>query len=221
MITELLRHPDDVIVRCRDTETDRDVARFALLAIIVGGAAFGAALGSYRGGFVMLHSTWKIPLATLLTLAVCGPGFASFAAVFDRRWSFRETTSIGLAAGARSSLVLFALSPALWLAIDLGVAYETARMLATLAYGLAGLSGLGFWLRALGPALGRPALAFSFISLFLLVGAQAAWVLRPFLGDPRDTDVPLFAQGREEGGVPGAFGLDFWGPLVRSQRRDP
>jgi hypothetical protein len=94
-------------------------------------------------------------------------------------------------------------------------------MLATLAYGLAGLSGLGFWLRALGPALGRPALAFSFISLFLLVGAQAAWVLRPFLGDPRDTDVPLFAQGREEGGVPGAFGLDFWGPLERSQRRDP
>jgi hypothetical protein len=218
MITELLRHPDAVIGRCRDPETDRDVARFALLAIVVGGAAFGAALGSYRGGFVMLHSTWKIPVATLLTLAVCGPGFAAFAGVFERRWSFRETTSIGLAAGARSSLVLFALSPALWLAIDLGAAYDTARMLATVAYGLAGLSGLGLWLRALGPALGRPALASSFVALFLLVGAQAAWVLRPFLGDPRDREVPLFAQGREEGGVPGAFGLRFWGP---TDRRDP
>ena len=211
MLTELIRHPDHVIERCRDPETDREVARVALLAIIVGGAAFGAALGSYRGGLVLLHSIWKIPVATLLTLAVCGPGFAAFAATFDRRWSFREITSLALAAGARSSVVLFALSPALWLAIDLGAPYGTARWLATLSYGLAGLSGLGFWLRALGPALGRPALASSFVALFLLVGAQAAWVLRPFLGDPRDDEVPLFAQGREEGGVLGALGLDRWG----------
>lgn len=213
MVTALIRHPDEIIARCRDVETDRDVARLALLVIVIGGAAFGAALGSYRGGLVLLHSIWKIPVATLLTLAVCGPGLAAFAAVFDRRWSFREMTSLALAAGARSSIVLFALSPALWLAIDVGVAYEAARWLATLSYGLAGLSGLGFWLRALGPTPGRPALASSFVVLFLLVGAQSAWVLRPFLGDPRDGDVPLFAQGREEGGVPGALGFDlFPGP---------
>lgn len=208
MITELVRHPDRFIDRCRDSETDRDVARLALVVIAIGGAAFGAALGSFRGGLVLLHSIWKIPVATLMTLAICGPGFAAFAAVFDRRWSFRETTCLALAAGARSSIVLFALSPALWLAIDLGVPYAAARWLATLCYGLAGLSGLGFWLRALGPASGRPALASSFVALFLLVGAQAAWVLRPFLGDPRDGEVPLFAQGREEGGVPGALGFD-------------
>ncbi len=212
MITELVRHPDGVIDRCRNTETDRDVARFALFVIAIGGAAFGAALGSYRGGLVLLHSIWKIPVATLMTLAVCGPGFAAFGAVFERRWSFREMTSLALAAGARSSIVLFALSPALWLAIDLGAPYESARWLATLSYGLAGLSGLGFWLRALGPAQGRPALAASFVALFLLVGAQAAWVLRPYLGDPRDGEVPVFAQGRQEGGVLGALGFDGPGP---------
>jgi len=205
VITELLRRPDDCIARCREPGLDRDVARFSLAAIALGGAAFGAALGTYRGGTMVFHSAWKIACATLLTLALCGPGFSALAAAFERRWSFRETLCLALAAGARSSLVLFALSPVLWLAIDLGASHHSVQLLATAGYGLAGLSGLGFWLRALGPALGRFWLSFAFVALFLLVGAQAAWVLRPFLGDPRDAEVPLFAQGRREGGVLGAL----------------
>ena len=201
MISELLRRPEGVIARCREPGADREAARLSIIAIVLGGAAFGAALGSYRGGTMVLHSAWKIACATLLTLAVCGPGFSALAAAFERRWSFRETLCLALAAGARSSLVLFALSPALWLAIDLGATHYSVKLLATAGYGLAGFSGLRFWLRALGPAAGRQALAASFVALFLLVGAQAAWVLRPFLGDPRDTQVPLFAQGRREGGV--------------------
>jgi hypothetical protein len=205
VIAELLRRPEDCIARCREPGSDRDVARFSLLVIVLGGIAFGIALGSYRGGLMMFHSAWKIAGATLLTLALCSPGFAALAAAFERRWSFRETLCLALAAGARSSLVLFALSPVLWLVVDLGAGYRAVQLLATGAYGLAGLSGLGFWLRALGPALGRAALSFSFVALFMVVGAQAAWVLRPFLGDPRDAQVPLFAQGRREGGVLGVL----------------
>jgi hypothetical protein len=205
VIAELLQRPDECITRCREHGPDREVARFSLAVITLGGVAFGIALGSYRGGMMMLHSSWKIAGATLLTLALCAPGFSALAAAFERRWSFRETLCLALAAGARSSLVLFALSPVLWLVIDLGAGYRAVQLLATTAYGLAGLSGLGFWLRALGPAPGRSALSFSFVALFLLVGAQAAWVLRPFLGDPRDTQVPLFAQGRREGGLLGAL----------------
>jgi hypothetical protein len=205
VISELLRRPDEIIARCREPGADREVARFSIIAITLGGAAFGAALGSYRGGPLVLHSAWKVACATLLTLALCGPGFSALAAAFERRWAFRETLCLALAAGARSSLVLFALSPALWLAIDLGATHYAVKLLATTGYGLAGLSGLGFWLRALGPATGRIALSFSFVGLFLLVGAQAAWVLRPFLGDPRDKEVPLFAQGRREGGILGAL----------------
>jgi len=205
VIPELLRRPEQIIARCREPGADRRVARFSILAIALGGAAFGAALGSYRGGAMVLHSSWKVACATLLTLALCAPGFSALAAAFERRWAFRETLSLALAAGARSSLVLFALSPALWLAIDLGASHYSVKLLATAGYGLAGLSGLGFWLRALGPAAGRHALSCALVALFLLVGAQAAWVLRPFLGDPRDEEVPLFAQGRREGGVLGAL----------------
>ena len=129
---------------------------------------------------MIFHSAWKIACATLLTLALVRPGFAALAAAFDRRWSFRETLCLALAAGARSSLVLFALSPVLWLAIDLGAAYYSVQLLATAGYGLAGLSGLGFWLRALGPAAGRFALSSSFVSAVLARGSASRLDPAPF-----------------------------------------
>jgi hypothetical protein len=201
MIAGLLRCPDDVVERCRNSAAQRDVARLALLVIAVGGALFGGVLGSFRGEMQVAVSALKIPAATLLTLAVCGPGLAAFAVVFGRKWSLREALALLLCAGARSSLVLFALSPVLWLVIDLGGSYHFIRLSAVAAYSLAGLSGFVFLLHALGPAPGRVATALSFTLLFLVSGAQSAWLLRPYLGDPRDAEVPLFAQGRREGGL--------------------
>jgi hypothetical protein len=201
MIADLLRLPEQVVQRCRESASQRDVARLALLLIAVGGALFGGVLGSFRGQMQIPISALKIPAATLLTLAVCGPGLAAFAVVFGRKWSLREALALLLCAGARSSLVLFALSPVLWLVIDLGGAYHFIRLAAVAAYSLAGLSGFVFLLYALGPAPGRLATALSFTLLFLVSGAQSAWLLRPYLGDPADAEVPLFAQGRREGGL--------------------
>jgi hypothetical protein len=206
MIADLLRRPDVVAERCRNPAAQRDLARLALLIVALGGALFGAVLGSFRGGPQMAAASLKIPAATLLTLAVCGPGLAAFALVFGRKWALREALALLLCAGARSSLVLFALSPVLWLVIDLGGGYHFIRLIAAAAYSLAGLSGFVFLLRALGPAPGRAATALSFALLFLIAGAQTAWLLRPYLGDPGDTQVPLFAQGRREGGLLGVLG---------------
>jgi hypothetical protein len=218
LLVELLRHPADVVERCRRPELRASVARTALVVVAVGGAIFGAALGSYRGGAQVPLAALKIPLATLATLAVCGPGFAAFAAAFGRRWSLPETLSLALAAGARSSLVLFALAPALWLTIDLHAGYHAVRLAAAGAYAVAGLSGLFLLLRGLGEARGRGGAALAFVALFLVVGAQTAWLLRPYLGDPRDAEVPLFAQGRREGGVLGALGESSLPPRLEPSR---
>jgi hypothetical protein len=201
VIGELLRRPGRVVERCREPDTQTGVARTALILIVLGGALFGAALGSFRGGEQIPLSAVKIPVATLLTLAVCAPAFAAFVAAFGRRWSQRETLAIALSAGARASLVLLALAPVLWLGIDLGAGYHSIRVLAAGAYALGGLSALAFVLRAIGVASGRVAAASSFVVLFLVVGAQSAWLLRPYLGNPQDARVPVFAHGRREGGV--------------------
>lgn len=201
MITDLLRHPDKIVDRCRDATAQPGVVRLDLILIAAGGLAFGAVAGTFRGGAQIPLAAAKIPAATLLTLAVCGPGLAAFAVAFGRPWTLREALALLLSAGARSSLVLFAFAPVLWLVIDLEARYSVIRLAATAAYALAGLSGFLLLLRGLGPAPGRVPAILCFAPLFLIVGAQSAWLLRPYLGNPTDANVPAFAHGRHEGGL--------------------
>jgi hypothetical protein len=180
------------------------------VAIALGGALFGATVGSFRGGAQIGLAALKIPIATLLTMAVAGPALLALAAAFGRRWTLPSALGLMFAAGARSALVLGALSPVLWLAIDLGMSYGSVKVAATLAYGAAGLSGLALLLRGLGRDAGRVGAASCFVMVFLVTGAQTAWVLRPYLGDPRDAEVPLLVNERVEGGVIGSLRGASW-----------
>lgn len=134
-------------------------------------------------------------------------GLAPFALAgcFGRRWSVGTTVDLMLAAGARTSLVLFALAPALGLVADSGAGYATVRLLALRAYALGGRSGLSPLVRGLGDAPGRAGALVSFALVFTAVGVQSAWLFRPYLDDPRDARVTLFAHGRVEGGMFGAL----------------
>ncbi len=200
-ITHLLREPQLIVDRCSKPAAQLPLVRGTLLILVVGTATFGATIGSYRGGAQILYAALKLPLATLIALAAGGPAFASLAAAFDRPWGLRRTLAIVLSAGARSGLVLAALSPPLWLAIDFGLPYPALKLSATLAYALAGLSALAVLLRALGTGKGRWGAATGIMAIYLIVGAQAAWLLRPYIGDPRDENVPTFAADRKEGGL--------------------
>jgi hypothetical protein len=204
-LLDLLRDPERALSASRDPRQQASFARSCLVAIAIGGALFGATVGSFRGGPQVGFAALKIPVATLLTMAVAGPALFALAAAFGRRWTLPSALAVMLGAGARSSLVLGALSPVLWLAIDLGVGYGSVKLAATAAYGAAGLSGLTLLLRGLGREAGRLGAASCFVMVFLVTGAQTAWVLRPYLGDPHDTTVPLLVNDRVEGGVVGSL----------------
>jgi len=204
-VADLLRSKERTTEACASRERQSGVARVSLILIALGGAAFGSAVGSYRGSLQLGTSALKLPLVTLFTLALSGPAFFALATAFGRRRSFRQALALVLAAGARSSLVLLALSPVLALVVDLGAGYEGVRWAALVAYGLGGLSALSLMITALGPSRGRVSVLMAFGAVFLVIGAQAAWLGRPYLGDPRDRDVPMFAHGRREGGLLGAL----------------
>ncbi len=206
-LADLLRSPARATEACRDPARQSEIARSCLLLIIGGGGLFGAAVGSYRGLTQLVLAAIKIPIVTLFTLALAGPAFFALATVFGRSWDFRRALALSLAAGARSSLVLLALAPVLALVVDLDASYQSVRFVAVVAYGLGGLSALSLTLTALGPEPGRNGALVAFVGVFLLVGAQSAWLFRPYLGDPHDREVPLFAQGRQEGGLLGALFL--------------
>ncbi len=199
MMNRLLRSPWEVAEDCREDRVPPRAAAHAIAAILVGGLLFGAAVGSWRGGPQIAFAAMKLPLVTVGTLVLCVPAFYAIAAVFGRPWSLRAAISIMLVAGARFSLVLLAATPVVWLSVSLGASYDVVKLLAALAYALAGLAALGLILRGLGAGPGRLATVVTFVGVFLLVGGQSAWILRPYIGTPGSDEITLFTREHEGG----------------------
>jgi hypothetical protein len=196
LVGTLLRSPGEVARACREDGDLRAIALVSLASIVSGAAAFGGVVGSFRGGAQIAYAALKLPLAVVVTLAIAAPAFHAIAASFGRAWPMRSVVALALAAAARSSLVLLALSPALWLLLDWGGDYHLAAVAASLAYGVAGLSALGVLVRGLGEGPNRAVTALAFVGIFFAVGGQASWILRPYLVRPRTEGVP-FLRGRE------------------------
>jgi hypothetical protein len=199
LLADLLRAPAHVVRACHDEGAEAEIAATTLCAIVLGGAAFGAVLGIRTGVAQMALSAIKLPLATLLTLALAGPMLHALAAVSGKRWRYRTVLALTLTAGARASLVLLAAVPLLLLLVMFGQAYATVKLAAVAAYALAGRSGLTVLLAGLGPGRGRALSVVTFVGLFFLAGAQSAWVLRPYLGRPELGPVPVVATSAEGG----------------------
>lgn len=198
VLRRLLRSPADIAACCREDRDTRAIAVTSLIAVVLGAAAFGGVIGSFRGGAQIAYAAVKIPLALVATLAVCAPAFHALAAGLGRAWPMRSIIALALAAAGRSSLVLLALSPALWLLFDLGLDYHGAALAAAAAYGIAGLAAMGILLRGLGEGSGRALTAVAFLGIFFAVGGQSSWILRPYLVRPKTEHVP-FLRAREGG----------------------
>ena len=198
VLGRLLRSPADIAGCCREDRDTRDIAIVSLIAVVLGAAAFGGVIGSFRGGAQIAFAAVKIPLALVATLAVCAPAFHAVAAGLGRPWPMRSIIALVLAAAGRSSLVLLALSPALWLLFDLGLDYHAAALAASMAYAIAGLAAIGILVRGLGAGSGRAMTAVAFIGIFFAVGGQSSWILRPYLVRPKTAHVP-FLRAREGG----------------------
>lgn len=199
LLDRVLRAPADIAARCREGRDVTPIARTALLTLFVSAMAFGAAVGAWRGGRQIAFAALKMPIGILGSLILAAPAFYALAAVYGRAWPVRSVLSLVLAAGARFGLLLLAMTPPLWLTINFDAPYEVIKLAATLVYGLSGLAGLEVLVRGLGDGPGRRTIMTLFVGVFLLIGAQNAWVLRPYLGTPGSTEVHLFTREREGG----------------------
>ncbi|RLB56652.1 MAG: hypothetical protein DRJ42_02800 [Deltaproteobacteria bacterium] len=198
LVGRLLRAPGAVARQCLEGEGQRELVTTSLVAIAFGAGIFGAVVGSFRGDLQVLYASLKLPLALLATLVVCVPGFHVLALALDQPRTLRATISLALAAAGRGALVLLALSPLLWLAIDAGASYHGSVLLASACYGVAGLAALSVLLRGLGTGGRRLMSAAASIVLFLAVSGQTGWILRPYLGRPAQQEIP-FLRAREGG----------------------
>jgi hypothetical protein len=209
-LNRILRSPAAVAEACRDDAESPKLLRVSLATLTATALVFGAVVGMFHGGRQIAFAACKMPLVLLATLALSMPAFHALASVFGRTWSFRAIVTLSLVAGARFGLVLLALAPAVWLAIDVEVGYHAVKIGATLAYALSGLAGLSVFVRGLGAGAGKQAMLVSMIGVFAAVGAQNAWVMRPWLVEPEAQEAEFFVRKKEGGLV---------GQLTRSVKR--
>jgi hypothetical protein len=196
---------------CERIAAERDLpalVRTMLIAVIAGGAIFGAAVGAYRGGIQIAYGAMKFPLVLLLTAAVCAPTLTAVQSALGRPASFRRDLALVTSSLALTALVLAAAAPLMVLGAPPGLSSaRTDRLLdyhgmALLLFGACaagGVAGLAlFWRGLSGQAAagaqrapGRIAVVLPVLLVFTLVGAQMAWTLRPYLVRPRSPEVVL------------------------------
>ena len=168
-----------------------------LLCIVLGAGLYGAAIGTWRGGWQPLFTAVKIPAILLLTAGGNGLVNALLAPLLGLHLGFRQTTAAVVAGFAIASMVLAAMSPLVWFQLwnlptseaewaARGRAFDTIQFTQVLVIAFAGTTGnvrLYQLLRNLADE--RPAaqrVLFAWLAGNFILGTQITWILRPYFG---------------------------------------
>lgn len=137
-------------------------------------AVFGAAIGAYVGRWQICYAALKMPLYFGVTLALSFAAMHLFAA---RELRLRRTFEVALETVAVTTLVLAGLAPVALLA-SLSLPYQAVVLALTTAVAAAGVTGV---LR-LHARLRSLRLTAAWVAVYQFVGAQTAWLLKPWVG---------------------------------------
>ena len=174
-----------------------------LLLLVGGGLLYGATMGSYTGLWEgrptqLLYSALKVPLLLFLSFAVALPSFFALNTLLGLRDDLPAVLRGIVSAQTALTLVLASLAPLTLTFYAASDDYPVAILWNGGMFLIATLAGQGVLRRAYRPLIARDAkhrlMFWTWGTLYAFVGIQAAWVLRPFIGDP-GRPVTFFREG--------------------------
>jgi len=175
-----------------------------LAATAVSSACFGAAVGSFTGRWQILANAVKMPIYLLGTLGISFTAMHLFAA---RELKARDTFAAAAETVALTAVALGALAPLVWLmSVSLPFAeglrspesqkaYKILILLlsgSVAAAGVAGVARLHSRLRSIR-------LTVAWVLIYQFVGAQMAWLLKPWVSSTGRDDRFLPLRDNLEG----------------------
>jgi hypothetical protein len=190
-LERLLREPSRLLQDIQDGRDLLSTSRVMLATIMVTGAVFGAALGSYHGGIQSLYGALKMPLVILLTACVCAPVLTMANQALGRSSSLSRDIALVLSSLALGGLVIAALAPILLLVGLLRMSYHEAILVTFGSCALGGLVGPSLLWRGLRFESNQGLVALLVVGAFGVCGLQMTWVFRPYLVRPKTVDVPF------------------------------
>jgi hypothetical protein len=188
LIEWLLKYQKTVF---EDILEERDLGRYLVDSIIVtilGGVFYGLVVGISVGGWQILYNPVKMPWIFIFTLLLCLPSLYVFSAYAGSRLSLAQTAAVAFNATAVVATILIGFAPVTWFFMFTAPdAYHFSVLLNVFVFAVAGFFGVQFLFRASGGLEGehheatplQKTLAW-WVVLYGVVGAQMAWLLRPF-----------------------------------------
>ncbi|MEW6160858.1 MAG: hypothetical protein AB1813_25800 [Verrucomicrobiota bacterium] len=165
-----------------------------LLMIGVGAASiFGAVMGTFSGlapgHFIQIAlSAIKVPLLLLGSLTLCLPSFFVLNTLFGLRRDFSEAWRAIVMSQTALALVLCSLSPLTTVWYASSGSYRAAVLFNAVLFAMSSGSAQLLLHRLYQPLIRRNskhrALLRVWLGIYIFVGIQLGWVLRPFVGDP-------------------------------------
>jgi len=201
-----LLRADDVLRRrpwtTRSTDVFPALATLATTAVIFG-MTYGAVMGSFSGvwdqrAWQVVYSAVKVPLLLSATSLIALPSFFVLNTLFGLRRDFVEAARALIATQAGLAVILASLAPltAFWYASSAD--YRNAILFNGLMFATASFAAQGLLRGYYRPLIERNRrhrwMLWTWIVLYVFVGIQMGWVLRPFVGDP-DAPVQFFREG--------------------------
>lgn len=197
----LLQHPEQVLARLRE---GRDLGllctiflQLALLNSVVYGAVMGSSNLLQGAEMAMEHklaligiTAVKVPVLFLLTLAIVFPPIYVSNALAGARLSARQMAAVLMGGMAVGSTLLASLATVAFFFSLTSTSYDFIKLLHVAFFAYAGIGGLRFVITALAQLRTRFVratplhLQAAWLMLYIFVGTQLAWVLRPFIASP-------------------------------------
>ena len=197
----MLHHPERILESLRrDLDLWRMSQIFFLIALGMA-AIYGAVMGAtnllqasemHTGDkfLMILSSAIKVPVLFLLTLVIVLPPVYVANTFVGPRLSFPQMLTVLLASVAVTAIVLASSATVAFFFALTSRSYHFIKLLHVLFFTYAGVAGLRFFQKCVGavtPLARRGKLKRLFVGtllLYIFVGTQLAWVLRPFVGSP-------------------------------------
>lgn len=160
---------------------------------LVLGFLYGAAMGSYGGlggdhAWQLLISGVKVPLLLFLTFLIGLPNFFVLNTLFGLRRDFREALRALLAAQAGVAIVLASCAPLTLFWYASCADYTAALLFNGLVFAWASFAGQyllrGYYRPLIVRNRRHGRLLWTWLGLYVFIGIQMGWVLRPFVGAP-------------------------------------
>ena len=200
-IDYMLHHPDEIMESLRLDKNLWILSRLFFMITLFMAALYGAVMGAtnllqgsemtINGKLLMILVTGiKVPSLFLLTLFIVLPPIYVSNAFAGARNTFRQMLALLMASLAITTTILASMaSVAFFFALTSG-SYDFIKLLHVLFFAYAGVAGLYYLEKSVkNLVVGnersiKRSLFLVWLLLYMFVGTQLAWVLRPFVGSP-------------------------------------